>query len=134
MRTIVIMLLAVVPCFADISTDIKQARATLDSLLRIQSAEGCARMSVWMQASIDSSLALHEWGLTAYPDARDSLWVELELPLSGASADKRMVILGAMQEYLEAGAQVISSSRVRDYWLRAWKGKERLRLLVETAQ
>ena len=119
---------------ADINAEIAATQAKLDSLLASRQAEGCARLSAWMQASIDSSLALHNWGLRAYPDARDSVWIELELPLIGASADKKMVVLGAIQEFITAGAQAISTSRIRDRRDRAWKGKERLRLLVEASQ
>ena len=115
---------------ADINAEIAQAKAALDSLLRVRQADGCARTSTWLQASIDSSKALRDWGLKAFPDALDSVWVEIDLPILNASPDKLIAVLSVRQEYVNAGAQVISPNRIRDRKDRALAGVLRLRKMM----
>ena len=103
-------------------TAILTARAT-------ERATACSTTAAYVDSvGIDSTLTAI--GVSVLPDAVDSQWVQVDVPLSGAAGLARAFWLGVLQEFIDDGAQATATGRIRTHHNKAVRGLLRLRAVI----
>src|SRR3990167_999410 len=113
------------------TTDAPQ-RSAYQTILSAQATEraaACSTTAAYVDSvAIDSMLTAI--GVSVLPDAVDSQWVQVDVPLSGATGLTRAFWLGGLQEFIDDGAQTTATGRIRTQHHKAVRGLLRLRAVM----
>jgi len=135
--TLFALLLLVLPLGAqtitvEVDTSDAPQRTAYQTILTAQATEraaACSATAAYVDSvAIDSMLTAV--GVSVLPDAVDSQWVQVDVPLSGATGLTRAFWLGVLQEFIDDGAQTTATGRIRTRHDKAVRGLLRLRAVM----